>query len=141
VPLPPGKFIVGISKGRTGHPLNTALVRVLAYWWAAMNFSSEWFLNYAQIFGQPMRWATYDPNLSTADQAKLEDMLENILRDPTGYVVPVEKLEMESSNCSTNCYHPSRVHHGTDANIDQSSRPLSSLSTDGFGEGGPTTDH
>ena len=29
--------------------------------WAASNFAQQWFLNFAQIFGLPIRWANDDP--------------------------------------------------------------------------------
>lgn len=60
IPFPPNKFLIAISKAGKGHPSGTALLRCLAWWWASMNFSQEWLLNFAQIFGQPFRWATYD---------------------------------------------------------------------------------
>ena len=31
----------------------------MAWWWCAANFSADWLLNYAQIFGIPIRWTTY----------------------------------------------------------------------------------
>lgn len=61
IEFPPMKFLLGIRKAGKGHPSGTALLRSLAWWWCAANFSSEWLLNFAQIFGQPFRWATYDP--------------------------------------------------------------------------------
>ena len=60
-PFPPNKFLIAIRKAGKGHPSGTALLRCLAWWWCSANFSAEWLLNFAQIFGQPFRWATYDP--------------------------------------------------------------------------------
>jgi len=60
VPLAQRKFLVAIRKARKGHSSRGALLRSLAWWWAAANFSREWLLNFAQLFGQPYRWATYD---------------------------------------------------------------------------------
>jgi phage gp29-like protein len=60
VPFPAHKFLIAIRKAGKGHPSGTALLRALAWWWCAANFSAEWLLNFAQIFGQPFRWATYD---------------------------------------------------------------------------------
>ncbi len=60
IDFPPNKFLVAISKAGKGHPSGTALLRCLAWFWCASNFSAEWLLNFAQIFGQPFRWATYD---------------------------------------------------------------------------------
>lgn len=60
IAFPPDKFLIAIRKAGKGHPSGTALLRCLAWWWCAANFSQEWLLNFAQIFGQPFRWATYD---------------------------------------------------------------------------------
>jgi phage gp29-like protein len=61
VEFPPNKFLIAIRKAGRGHPSGTALLRCLAWWWCAANFSAEWLLNFAQLFGQPFRWATYQP--------------------------------------------------------------------------------
>jgi phage gp29-like protein len=60
VDFPANQFLCAISKAGKGHPSGTALLRCLAWWWCSANFSAEWLLNFAQIFGQPFRWATYD---------------------------------------------------------------------------------
>lgn len=75
--LPENKFLVCTYKTKSGHPSGTALLRSLANWWAASNFSQQWFINFAQIFGLPIRWATYDPN-TPGLQAKVMEMLEGM---------------------------------------------------------------
>lgn len=75
--FPDEKFLIAVCKARSGHPLAGALLRPLAFWWCAANFTAEWFLNFAQIFGLPIRWANYDPNIpNLVDQVC--DMLENM---------------------------------------------------------------
>lgn len=75
--FPPNKFLIGVAKQKTGHPAGAALLRPLAWWWCASNFSAEWFLNFAQIFGLPIRWATYDQN-QPGLLNNICDMLENM---------------------------------------------------------------
>lgn len=77
VRFPENKFVIGISKNKSGHPTGAALLRPLAWWWCASNFGAEWLLNYAQLFGQPIRWATYDPARSGVLNRVCE-MLENM---------------------------------------------------------------
>ena len=76
--FPDHKFIIGICKSRTGHPLASGLLHALTFWWAAFNFTAEWFFTFAQINGQPFRWATYDPNMTYGDQVKLQAVLSNM---------------------------------------------------------------
>lgn len=75
--LPQNKFLVCVYKGKSGHPIGGALLRRLAFWWAASNFTQSWFLNFAQIFGLPIRWANYDPS-QPGLLAKICEMLENM---------------------------------------------------------------
>lgn len=76
-PFPEHKFLIAINRAKSGHPSQGALLRPLAWWWCAANFSSEWLLNFGQIFGLPIRWATYDPNQPGLFE-KVCDMLENM---------------------------------------------------------------
>lgn len=71
------KFLIGVAKAKSGHPIGAALLRPLAFWWSASNFSANWLLNHAQLFGVPIRWATYDPQTPNI-KAIISDMLENM---------------------------------------------------------------
>jgi phage gp29-like protein len=78
VPFPDYKFLIAIHKAKSGTALGGPLLRPLAWWWLAANFSSDWLLNLAQIFGLPFRWANYDAN---APQKTIDDictMLQNM---------------------------------------------------------------
>jgi phage gp29-like protein len=77
LPFPEHKFLVGISKEKAGHPIGGSLLRCLGFWWVVTNFSGEWMLNFAQLFGQPIRWATYDP-ANKGLLAVICEMLENM---------------------------------------------------------------
>lgn len=76
-PLPPGQFLCGIWHSRSGVPGQTALLRCLAPYWCGITFGWEWLLNNAQIFGVPLRWATYDPNRADL-LPTLSEMLANL---------------------------------------------------------------
>jgi phage gp29-like protein len=77
-PFPPEKFLIAIAKSKTGSPLGTALLRPLAWWWCAANFSAEWLLNLAQTFGLPFRWANYDRQAPPAVVDAICSMLQNM---------------------------------------------------------------
>lgn len=78
VPFPANKFLVAICKAKTGHPLSGALLRPLAWWWCAANFSADWLLNFAQIFGTPIRWGHYPPGTSEETINRICEMLQNM---------------------------------------------------------------
>jgi phage gp29-like protein len=76
-PFVPGKFLVGIHRARAGAPGSTALLRPLVPYWIGRTFGWAWLLRTAQLFGVPLRWATYDA--SRADiAAQVSDMLRNL---------------------------------------------------------------
>ena len=76
--FPDHKFLVGIHKAKSGSALGGSLLRPLAWWWCAANFSADWLLNLAQIFGLPFRWANYDPNAPQATVDAVCNMLQNM---------------------------------------------------------------
>lgn len=84
-PLPSGvadfpeeKFLVAIAKSKSGTALGGALLRSLAWWWCASNFSADWLLNLAQTFGIPFRWASYSPNAPQSTIDAICTMLQNM---------------------------------------------------------------
>ena len=77
-PFPEHKFLIGIHKAKSGTALGGALLRPLAWWWCAANFSADWLLNLAQVFGLPFRWANYDPNAPQATIDTICSMLQNM---------------------------------------------------------------
>ncbi len=76
--FPPDKFLIAIAKAKTGSPLVTALLRPLCWWWCAANFSADWLMNLAQIFGLPFRWANYASGSAQNTIDAISAMLENM---------------------------------------------------------------
>lgn len=77
-PFPPYKFLIAMCKASAGLVYGGALLRPLAWWWCAANFSSDWLLNLAQVFGLPFRWASYDANAPQATIDAVCQMLQNM---------------------------------------------------------------
>ncbi len=78
MPFPDDKFLISICKTKSGTALGGALLRPLAWWWCASNFSADWLLNLAQVFGLPFRWANYDPNAPQETVDAICTMLQNM---------------------------------------------------------------
>lgn len=92
--FPQNKFLICVCRAKSGHPSVSALLRPLAFWWAAANFTQEWFLNFAQIFGLPIRWANYDPNTPGLLDS-ICDMLENMGSEAWGAFPAGTTLELK----------------------------------------------
>lgn len=82
IPFPPHKFIVAIHKAKSGSAQVGALLRPLAWWWCAANFSADWLMNLAQIFGLPIRWANYASGAAQPTIDAVCAMLENMGSNP-----------------------------------------------------------
>lgn len=76
--FPANKFLICVCRARSGTALAGALLRPLAWWWCAANFSADWLLNLAQIFGLPFRWANYDRNAPQSTIDSICNMLQNM---------------------------------------------------------------
>ena len=94
IPFPPNRYIISIIKQKTGHPLTASLLRILGFFWAAQNFTWEWFINLAQIFGMPFRWVTYDPT-QKALLPLIEQMLARMGSQAWGAFPDGTNLKME----------------------------------------------
>lgn len=98
-PFPADRFLVGLWQARSGAPGATAVLRALAPYWAGITFGWEWLLANAQIFGVPLRWATYDrsrPDLG----AQLRDMLRDM--GSSGYAAFPDGTTLELKEVSQN---------------------------------------
>lgn len=76
--FPEHQFIVSVCKSASGDILGGALLRPLAWWWCASNFSAGWLLNLGEIFGLPIRWATYAEGASQETIELISEMLEQM---------------------------------------------------------------
>jgi len=77
-PFPPNKFLIAIHKAKSGSPLAGPLFVPLAWWWCAANFSSDWLLNLAQLFGLPFRWGAYPRGTPDDAKVNMATMLQNM---------------------------------------------------------------
>ncbi len=104
-PFPENKFLIAMHKASGGSVLGGALLRPLAWWWCAANFSSDWLLNLAQLFGLPFRWVTYDSSASSETIAAIDQMLQNMgsngwARFPVGTTMEMLQTGKEGSDHS-----------------------------------------
>lgn len=78
VPFPEDQFLISIQKSRTGPGLTAGRLRALAWWWCAANFSADWMMNLAQVFGLPIRWANYPNGAAQPTINAIASMLEDM---------------------------------------------------------------
>jgi len=76
--FPKNKFLISIFKAKAGTALSASCLRSLAAWWVFENFSADYAMDLAQIFGIPFRTATFSANTSEPDKAFVREMLQNM---------------------------------------------------------------
>ena len=74
----PHKFIISVYKTKSGALGANALLRCLAQEWYKRMIAAEWLLEKAEIFGTPLRWASYEEGTSQEDLLRVESMLQNM---------------------------------------------------------------
>ncbi len=105
-PFPENKFLIAMHKASAGSQTGGALLRPLAWWWCAANFSSDWLLNLAQVFGLPFRWANYDTNAPQATIDAICNMLQNMGSNGWAAFPVGTTLEMIQATATTSDHSP-----------------------------------
>ena len=95
--LPPDKFLVATHRSATGGLGAQALLRPLAWWWGAALWGRDWMLNYAQLYGQPIRWVTHDPSCDPATLSVLDQMMEQLGSSGWGRFPAGTSLDLKES--------------------------------------------
>ncbi|WP_341405416.1 phage portal protein family protein [Luteolibacter soli] len=75
--FPRHRFLIAVNGGHSGHPAQAAPLRVLTGYWLAAVYGLKWFMQFAQLFGIPFRWATY-PEGDAKAKAELAAMMGNL---------------------------------------------------------------
>jgi phage gp29-like protein len=96
-PLPLDKFLVATHRSGTGGLSAQALLRPLAWWWGAALWGRDWILNYAQVYGQPIRWVTHDPSCDPATLSLLDQMMEQLGSSGWGRFPAGTSLDLKES--------------------------------------------
>lgn len=73
--FPPHQFIVSTRRTHSGNVGASAPLRSLASYWMAHNWGLVWLMQFAQIFGIPLRWATTQ---DSKDECAVSDMLKQM---------------------------------------------------------------
>jgi phage gp29-like protein len=74
--FPADRFVIGVWSQGGSHPIYGANLRALTKYWLASIYGLGWLMQFAQLFGIPMRTAKTDGSEEALNKA--EDMLESI---------------------------------------------------------------
>ena len=93
--FPPDRFLIGVWSQGGMHPIHTANLRTLTKYWLASVYGLGWLMQFAQLFGIPMRTAKTDG--SEEAMSKAEDMLESIGSSGWAATGPGVEFEIHSA--------------------------------------------
>jgi phage gp29-like protein len=101
--LAPFKFVRHVHPAKSGLPLRGGLARAAAWVYLFKNFALKSWVQFAEIFGQPMRLGRYDAAASDADRLALLRAVRNIGRDAAAIVpegMMIEFIEAQKASSS-----------------------------------------
>lgn len=97
--FPPDRFLIGVWSQGGMHPIHAANLRTLTKYWLASVYGLGWLMQFAQLFGIPMRTAKTDG--SEEAMSKAEDMLESIGSSGWAATGPGVEFEIHSAISGT----------------------------------------
>jgi phage gp29-like protein len=103
--IPENKFVVHLHKARSGHPSRQGLVRVCAWMYLFKNYSVKDWVQFAEVYGQPLRLGKYDPQATPADREALLAAVTQLGTDAAGIISKSTEIEfVETSQRSGDIY-------------------------------------
>lgn len=97
LPLPSYKFIIHVSRLKTGLPVRGGLARLAAISYMAKFFVLEDWLAFAEVFGIPMRLGRYGPGASKDDIRSLINAVTNLGTDAAAVLPESMKIEFQAA--------------------------------------------
>lgn len=96
------KFVVHIPNAKSGSPLSNSLARAQAMLWLIKRLALADWAKFCELFGIPLRVATYQSNASPEEKRMLIDMMKNLGSAAWATVTGAVKIEfVESSQRGT----------------------------------------
>ena len=90
--LPPYKFVTHAPGAKSGLPIRGGLARVAAFGWIAKSYTMRDWIQFAEVYGRPLRLGKYQPGATEAEKSVLYRAVREIGADaaaiiPEGMVI------------------------------------------------------
>ncbi|MEG1609934.1 MAG: DUF935 domain-containing protein [Bilophila sp.] len=102
VPLEPAKFITHMHKSKSGLPIRGGLARPVAWYYLFKNFGIKSWVQFAQVFGFPLRVGRYGSEATQDEKETLLRAVRNIAQDAAAIIPDSMKIEFETTNTTGN---------------------------------------
>ena len=94
----PGKFVIHIPRAPKMHPFRRSALRAQAFVYLVKQLAIADWATFCEIFGMPIRWATYRPQATTEEKTELVEMMANLGTKAYGVFSEGVQLEMKESS-------------------------------------------
>ncbi|NDY57408.1 DUF935 domain-containing protein [Desulfovibrio sulfodismutans] len=102
VPLSPYKYVAHIHKSKSGLPIRGGLARPVAWGYLFKNFDIKSWVQFAEIFGVPLRVGRYGPGATESEKATLLRAVRNISTDAAAIIPESMGIEFIEAKLSGN---------------------------------------
>lgn len=101
-PLPPAKFITHVHKSKSGIPIRGGLARPVAWYYLFKNFGIKSWVQFAQVFGFPLRVGRYSSEATQDEKDVLLRAVRSIAQDAAAIIPDSMKIEFVNTNSTGN---------------------------------------
>ncbi len=106
-PLTPYKYITAFIKAKSGLPIRSGLARPIAWYYLFKNFDIKSWVNFIEVFGQPLRVGKYGTSATEEDKRKLLRAVYNIGSDASAIIpesMMIEFIKADNGSGSSTLY-------------------------------------
>jgi len=101
-PLEPAKFIIHRHKSKSGLPIRGGLARPVTWTYLFKNFDIKAWVQFAQVFGFPLRLGRYGPGATEEEKQTLLRAVRNISQDAGAIIPEGMRIDFEATNATGN---------------------------------------
>ena len=101
-PLAPAKFVTHIHKSKSGLPIRGGLARPVAWYYLFKNFDIKSWVQFAQVFGFPLRLGRYGAAATREQKEVLLRAVRSIAQDAAAIIPDTMQVEFQATNANGN---------------------------------------
>lgn len=102
MPLPPAKFIRNVHHSKSGLPIRGGLARPVAWYYLFKNFDLKAWVQFAQVYGFPLRIGRYDSQATQEERQTLLRAVRNISQDAAAIIPQGMSIDFQSTDARGN---------------------------------------
>lgn len=91
--LEQNKWLVATIKARSGHPSRTSILRTCAWMYLFKNFDIKAWIQFAELFGLPLRVGKYGAATGEQEKKALLDALQNLATDASAMISDTTSID------------------------------------------------